>query len=94
MCKNPPAVKGIIQDVRASMAEVTPDPPMATRAPNSPAPAVKSCARAASQRENPERSSMAKSPTSCGISCTKKIPIRIYVLLKFRLKLSYKEWQM
>lgn len=43
---------------------------MATRAPSRPAPAVSSCARAASQRLNPDRSRIAKSPTSCGISWT------------------------
>lgn len=68
ICKNPPAVNGIIHDVRASMADVTFVPPMATRAPTKPAPAVKSCALAASHRLNPERKSIAKSPTSCGIS--------------------------
>lgn len=79
MCKNPPAVNGIIQDVRASMADVTPEPPIATRAPKRPAPAVHNCARAASHRENPERSKMAKSPTSCGISCTKKNSYKIFL---------------
>lgn len=93
MCKNPPAVNGIIQDVRASIADVTPDPPIATRAPSSPAVAVKSCARAASHRENPERSNMAKSPTSCGISCTKNIQLEFTVLLESHTN-THKEWQM
>lgn len=38
ICRKPPAVNGIIQDVFASMALVTDDPPMATKAPNKPAP--------------------------------------------------------
>lgn len=42
MCRKPPAVNGMIHDVRASSADVTPDPPMATNAPTNPAPAVNS----------------------------------------------------
>lgn len=92
ICKNPPAVKGIIHEVRASMADVTPEPPIATRAPKSPAPAVNSCARAASHRENPERSNMAKSPTSCGISCTREK--KTYEKWSYiRVKSTYIEWQ-
>lgn len=70
MCKKPPAVNGIIHDVRASMALVTFEPPIATSAPTKPAPAVNNCAFAASQRLKPDRNKIAKSPTSCGISCT------------------------
>lgn len=70
MCKKPPAVNGIIHDVRASIALVTFVPPTATSAPSKPVPAVRSCAFAASQRLKPDRNRIAKSPTSCGISCT------------------------
>lgn len=70
MCKKPPAVNGMIHDVRASIADVTFVPPIATSAPISPAPAVSNWAFAASHRLNPDRKRMAKSPTSCGISCT------------------------
>lgn len=72
ICRKPPAVNGMIQEVRASMADVTLVPPMATRAPTRPAPAVNNCALAASHRLKPELRRMAKSPTSCGISCTAK----------------------
>lgn len=71
MWRNPPAVNGMIQEVLASIADVTPDPPMATKAPRRPAVAVRSCALAASHLENPDRRRIAKSPTSCGISCSK-----------------------
>lgn len=40
MCKKPPAVNGMIQDVFASIAVVTDVPPMATNAPNRPAPVI------------------------------------------------------
>lgn len=70
ICKKPPAVNGIIHDVRASIAFFTFVPPTATSAPSKPVPAVKSCALAASQRLKPEFNKIAKSPTSCGISCT------------------------
>lgn len=70
MCKKPPAVNGMIHDVRASNADVTLVPPIATSAPISPAPAVSNWAFAASHRLNPERNNIAKSPTSWGISCT------------------------
>lgn len=73
MCKKPPAVNGVIHDVRASIALVTFVPKMATKAPTKPAPAVSNCALAASQRLKPDRSKIAKSPTSCGISCTIRI---------------------
>lgn len=72
MCRNPPAVNGMIQDVLASNAEVTLDPKIATTAPNRPAVAVNNCALAASQRLNPDLSRIAKSPNSCGISCTER----------------------
>lgn len=64
ICRNPPAVNGMIQDVLASTADVTLDPKMATIAPKRPAPAVNNCAFAASQRLNPDLRRMAKSPTS------------------------------
>lgn len=70
ICRKPPAVNGIIHDVRASRAVVAPEPPIATNAPIKPAPAVNNCALAASHRVKPDRRRMAKSPTSCGISCT------------------------
>lgn len=70
MWRKPPAVNGIIHDVRASIAFVTFVPPMATNAPIKPVPAVNIWALAASQRLKPDRNNIAKSPTSCGISCT------------------------
>lgn len=46
------------------MADVTPEPPMATKAPKRPAPAVSNWALAASHLLKPERNNIAKSPTS------------------------------
>lgn len=100
MCKKPPAVNGIIQDVRASKAFVTFVPPTATSAPSKPVPAVKSCALAASQRLKPDRKRIAKSPTSCGISCTvtnQNTHMVIVVSLELNWKgigfVSYIKWQ-
>lgn len=66
--RNPPEVKGRIQ------ATVSPAPfgdcaHIAKQAPTIPPRAVESCILAALQRSNPARSRIAKSPTSCGISC-------------------------
>lgn len=80
ICKNPPAVNGIIHDVRASIADVTFVPPIATKAPNKPALAVSNWAFAASHRLNPERNNIAKSPISCGISWTVKCKEYYYIL--------------
>lgn len=67
--------------MKLPIADVTPLPPIATNAPNRPAPAVKSCALAASHRLKPDFSRIAKSPTSCGISCT----VRKTVMVKQRV---------
>lgn len=62
--RKPPAVKGIIHDVLASIAVVAPEPPIATNAPKRPAPAVSNCAFAASHLLKPDLKRIAKSPTS------------------------------
>lgn len=89
ICRNVPAVNGIIHDVLASKIILNwrqtlnyknknspieleaPLQAMAMKEPMSPPPAVKIWYLAASHLVKPDLRSMAKSPTSWGISCTK-----------------------